>query len=88
MAEALSPGLRRLAFAQVEILWRDVRAALKLVGFQSLASSGDQTLQWVIDHWWLTVPAFELFAVVLAAGAVRALPLAAPGASGARLAGA
>ncbi len=25
VAEALSPGLRRLAFAQVQILWRDVR---------------------------------------------------------------
>jgi energy-coupling factor transport system ATP-binding protein len=66
--EAISPGLRRLAFAQVEILWRDVRAALRLVGFKSLASSGDQTLRWVIDHWWLTVPLFELFAIVLAAG--------------------
>ena len=68
VAEALSPGLRRLAFAQVEILWRDVRAALRLVGFKSVATSGDQTLRWVIDHWWITVPAFELFAVVLAAG--------------------
>ena len=31
VAEALSPGLRRLAFAQVEILWRDVRAVLNLL---------------------------------------------------------
>ena len=67
VGEALSPGLRRLAFAQVEILWHDVRAGLKLVGSDSLASSGDQTLRWVIDHWWLTVPLFELFAIVLAA---------------------
>jgi energy-coupling factor transporter ATP-binding protein EcfA2 len=68
VAEALSPGLRRLAFAQVEILWRDFRAVLNLLGFHSLASSGDKTLQWAIDHWWITVPAFELFAVMLAAG--------------------
>ena len=67
VGEALSPGLRRLAFAQVEILWRDARAGLRLGGAGSLASSGDETLRWVIAHWWLTVPLFELFAVVLAA---------------------
>jgi len=66
-AEALSPGLRRLAFAQVQILWRDVRAVFKLAGLNSAATSGDQKLRWVIGHWWLTVPLFELFAVVLAA---------------------
>ena len=73
VAEALSPGLRRLAFAQVEILWRNVRAVLNLLGFHSLASSGDKTLQWAIDHWWVTVPAFELFAVMLAAGLCRGI---------------
>jgi energy-coupling factor transport system ATP-binding protein len=67
LAEALSPGLRRLAFAQVQILWRDVRAVLKLAGLRSWASSGDTTLQWVIVHWWLTVPVIEAVAVVLAA---------------------
>ena len=67
VGEALSPGLRRLAFAQVEILWRDARAGLKLGGAGSLASSGDETLRWVINHWWLTVPLFELLAIVLAA---------------------
>jgi energy-coupling factor transport system ATP-binding protein len=67
VGEALSPGLRRLAFAQVEILWRDARAGLRLGGAGSLASSGDETLRWVINHWWLTVPLFELVAIVLAA---------------------
>ncbi|MGD0440876.1 MAG: DUF2232 domain-containing protein [Acidimicrobiales bacterium] len=67
LGETLSPGLRRLAFAQVEILWRDARAGLKLGGAGSLASSGDKTLRWVIGHWWLTVPLFELLAIVLAA---------------------
>ncbi|MGD0984053.1 MAG: DUF2232 domain-containing protein [Acidimicrobiales bacterium] len=67
VGEALSPGLRRLAFAQVEILWRDARAGLKLGGASSLASTGDETLRWVIGHWWLTVPLFELVAIVLAA---------------------
>ena len=67
VVESLSPGLRRLAFAQVEILWRDARAGLRIGGATSLASSGDKTLQWVIDHWWFTVPLAELLAVVLAA---------------------
>jgi energy-coupling factor transport system ATP-binding protein len=65
--EALSPGLRRLAFAQIQILWRDVRRVLELAHFNSLASDGDRALRWIIARWWLTVPLFELFAVVLAA---------------------
>jgi len=68
VAEALSPGLRRLAFAQIQILWRDVRRVLRLGGLNSLASTGDSTIQWIIAHWWLTVPVFEFVAVVLAAG--------------------
>jgi energy-coupling factor transporter ATP-binding protein EcfA2 len=68
VAEALSPGLRRLAFAQIQILWRDVRRVLRLGGFKSLASTGDSTIRWLIVHWWLTVPVFEFVAVVLAAG--------------------
>jgi energy-coupling factor transport system ATP-binding protein len=67
-AEALSPGLRRLAFAQIQILWRDVRRVLRLGGLKSLASRGDTTIHWVIVHWWLTVPVFEFVAVLLAAG--------------------
>ena len=67
VAEALSPGLRRLAFAQVQILWRDIRAVLKLAGFNSLASGGDRAVHWITVHWWLTVPLFELVAVLLAA---------------------
>jgi len=67
VVEALSPGLRRLAFSQVEILWRDARAGLKFGGAGSLASSGDTTLQWAINHWWFTVPMFELLAIMLAA---------------------
>lgn len=66
-AAALSPGLRRLSFAQIQIIWRDLRALLKLAGLKSLASSGDAVLTWLIDHWWLTVPVFELVAIVLAA---------------------
>ena len=68
VAEALSPGLRRLAFAQVQILWRDVRRVLRLGGLNSMASSGDTTIHWIIAHWWLTVPIFEFVAVLLASG--------------------
>jgi len=65
--EALSPGLRRLAFAQLQILWRDVRAVLLLARFDSFASWGNRAIRWIIVQWWLTVPLFELLAVVLAA---------------------
>ena len=67
LAQALSPGLRRLAFAQVQILWRDMRRVLMLAGMRSASSFGDQALRWVIVHWWLSVPVFELLAVLLAA---------------------
>ena len=66
--EALSPGLRRLAFAQIQILWRVARRVLILARLSSLATRGDRALRWVIVNWWLTVPLFELCAVVLAAG--------------------
>ncbi|MGD1011991.1 MAG: DUF2232 domain-containing protein [Acidimicrobiales bacterium] len=66
-AAGVSPGLRRLGFAQLEIIWRDLRALLKLVGLKSLVSWGNTALAWVIDHWWMTVPVFELVTVVLAA---------------------
>ena len=88
VVEALSPGLRRLAFSQVEILWRDARAGLKFGGAGSLASSGDTTLQWAINHWWFTVPMFELLAIMLAAAICARVPVAASGAPRARLASA
>ena len=73
---ALSPGFRRLAFAQVQILWRDLRDGLRYAGLRSVASAGDTTLRWVISHWWLTVPLTELVAVLLAAASARTLPVA------------
>ena len=39
-----------------------------LARLSSLATRGDRALRWVIVNWWLTVPLFELCAVVLAAG--------------------
>jgi energy-coupling factor transport system ATP-binding protein len=56
-----------LAFAQVQILWRDVRAVLKTAGLRSWVSSGNSALRWIIAKWWLTVPIFEATAVLLAA---------------------
>jgi energy-coupling factor transport system ATP-binding protein len=68
VAQALSPGLRRLAFAQVQIVWRDLRRVLELAGLKSLSTAGDRAVRWIIRDWWLSVPVFEFVAVVLAAG--------------------
>jgi energy-coupling factor transport system ATP-binding protein len=66
VAEAISPGLRRLAFAQVKIAWRVARMVLKSVGLTSVVGPGNSLLGWIITHWWLSVPGFEFLAVVLA----------------------
>lgn len=81
-AEALSPGLRRLAFAQVRIVersavatWHGLRSPLLSLGLAGPVRAGDGAVtsmtaivNWAIAHWWLTVPLLEVLLVVLAAG--------------------
>jgi len=79
--EAVSPGLRHLAFAQIEVAWRVVAKVLHSVAkvlhslhLDGLATAldrmvvwGTRQLAWFIAHWWITVPVFEFLLVVLAA---------------------
>ena len=66
-AEAISPGLRKLAFAQIEIVWRAVEKVLRRFGLDRLATAGNHLLAWCIEHWWLVVPLFEFVLIVFAA---------------------
>jgi energy-coupling factor transporter ATP-binding protein EcfA2 len=72
---ALSISLRLLAFAEVEILGRDLRHALRLVGERDAGRSVHDLLVFALRWWWWTIPALELsFVVVIAALSVRYLP--------------
>src|SRR5207244_7700931 len=42
-------------------------------GFETLAGRGDHAVRWTIRHWWLTIPALELVAVVVAAWVAQAI---------------
>ncbi len=69
--DAASSGFRRLSFAQVRIIWRDVRNVLGWAGQTRLQHIGDVVLTWSIDHWWASVPAAELVFVLLMAVLLR-----------------
>ncbi|MHB8244796.1 MAG: ABC transporter ATP-binding protein [Acidimicrobiales bacterium] len=55
-----SPGFRNLSFAQVRFLWRDAARALGGLGLGVDARRGTKALDWIISHWWFTLPAAEL----------------------------
>jgi energy-coupling factor transport system ATP-binding protein len=59
-----SPGFRRLSFAQIRIGWHSVRGVLDGLGLKGLARLGGQTLDWVLSHWWVSIPGLELVAIV------------------------
>lgn len=63
----ISPGFRKLSFAQVQLLWRDVRRALDGLGMTKAASTGTHALATAIRLWWLTLPVAELAAVLVVA---------------------
>ncbi len=67
----LSPNFRRLTFDQVRILWRDVKLLLgllaHLVPTGGLVHLGQQVLDWVLGHWWFTIPIAELAVILVVA---------------------
>ncbi len=76
----LSPGFRRLTFDQVRILWRDVRHLLDAVSHFAPVSPvtrlGQGAVNWVLAHWWFTLPAAELLVIfVVALFCLRLRPL-------------
>ena len=63
----ISPGFRRLSFAQVRLLWRDVVRVLDGLGMSQAAANGTHTLNVATTNWWITIPVVELAAVLLVA---------------------
>jgi energy-coupling factor transporter ATP-binding protein EcfA2 len=66
-ADAASPSLRALSFAQLEIAWSDVRAVLRAGGLYRVVERGDALVHELVVRWWVTVPAAELALVALGA---------------------
>jgi energy-coupling factor transport system ATP-binding protein len=58
--------LRRLSLDQLRNLWNALHHLLVRVHLPAVARAGDRAVRWGITHWWVLVPAFELFAIGLA----------------------
>jgi len=58
---------RKLTFKQIDISTKGSRRVARWLGFDSAAKWGDHAVHWVITHWWIMIPAFELVFLVLAA---------------------
>ncbi|HEV8064430.1 MAG TPA: ATP-binding cassette domain-containing protein, partial [Acidimicrobiales bacterium] len=67
--EAISPGYRKLSFDQVKIVWKPVTSALARLGLGQEAQQGNTILNWIIVHWYLSLPLAEFFLVFLVAAA-------------------
>ncbi len=63
----LFSNLRRLSLDQLRNFWNAIRHLLVRVGLSGGARGGDRVVRYGLDHWWLLVPAAELFAVAVAA---------------------
>jgi energy-coupling factor transporter ATP-binding protein EcfA2 len=59
-------NLRRLSLDQLRNLWNALRHLLVRIGLPGVSRTGDRAVRYGIDHWWLLVPAFELFALTIA----------------------
>ncbi len=57
---------RKLTFKQIDISTKGSRKLLRRVGLHGAATWGDHAVHWVVMHWWVAVPAFELVFFALA----------------------
>lgn len=66
---------RKLTLKQIDVSTRGPRKLIARVGFEEAAATFGDFVHWVINHWWLTIPAGEFVAVVLAALFCRRLSM-------------
>ncbi len=67
--EAASPGYRKLSFDQVKLVWKPVSGALSRLGMTQTTTDGDTALNWIISHWYISLPLTEFLLVFLVAAA-------------------
>ncbi len=63
----ISPGFRKLSFAQVHIIVRDAARTLDGLGEARMAHSLSTAYDWAFAHWWISIPAAELLAITVVA---------------------
>jgi len=56
-------NLRTLSLDQLRNFWNALRHLLVRIGLPGVARTGDRGVRFGLDHWWLLVPAFELFSL-------------------------
>ncbi len=80
---AVFSKLRRLSFDQIRNSWGGAARVLRNAGLATLADAGDTVVSWLLQHWYLVVPAATLVGLAVLARvthglAVRVLPRIAP----------
>jgi energy-coupling factor transporter ATP-binding protein EcfA2 len=57
---------RKLTFKQIDISTKGSRRLARWLGLDGVSKWGDRSVHWVIVHWWIAIPIFELVFFVLA----------------------
>lgn len=63
----ISPGFRKLSFAQAGILVRDAQRLADSLAAPQLGRDLGRSFAWVEAHWWFTLPAGELVVILVVA---------------------
>jgi energy-coupling factor transport system ATP-binding protein len=66
---------RELTLEGIEVSVRGPLRLLRRMGYEELAHNVQQTITWMLDHWWLTIPLIMLIFAVIAALLCRQVAL-------------
>ncbi len=64
----LFEGLRELNIEAVEVQWTGIAKGLDAIGLDPVVDVVDPRIDWLIEHWYLSIPAFQLFISFFVAG--------------------
>ncbi len=54
-------GLRELNLEAARVQWKGIARGLDAIGLDPVVAAVDPRIDWILDHWWFTVPLFQLF---------------------------
>ncbi|HYL53557.1 MAG TPA: DUF2232 domain-containing protein [Acidimicrobiia bacterium] len=59
------PNLRKLTLDQIRNGWHGLFHLFQNVGLAGVASTGDRAVDWIVHHWWVSIPVGLLGPIVL-----------------------
>ncbi len=54
-------GLRELNLDAARVQWKGIARGLDAIGLDPVVAAVDPRIDWILDHWWFTVPLFQFF---------------------------